>query len=172
MSAAISSTTRRAAAPACAALMAALVLASCQDSAPPAGARHAQGGESKGFFAWLTEQGSASGAQVAPAGLNRIVPEGDAARGRAIVASGLHGCGACHHIPGIASARGVVGPSLAGIARRSFVAGVLPHQPSELVAFLQDPPALIPWTGMPNVGLSRADAFHVAAFLYTLEGRP
>ena len=164
--------TRRAALPAGAALMAALALASCQDSAPSAGPGRAQGGESKGFIAWLTEQGSPSGAQVAPAGRSRIVPEGDAARGRAIVESRVHGCGACHHIPGIASARGVMGPSLAGMASRSFVAGVLPHQPTQLVAFLQDPPALIPWTGMPNVGLSRADASHVAAFLYTLEGRP
>lgn len=172
MGAAVSSTTRRGPLPACAALAAALALASCQDSAPPAGPRHAGNGESKGFIAWLAEQGSPSGAQVTPAGRSRIVPEGDAARGRAILESRVHGCGACHHIPGVASARGVMGPSLAGMARRSFVAGVLPHQPAQLVAFLQDPPALIPWTGMPNVGLSRADASHVAAFLYTLEERP
>ena len=38
-----------------------------------------------------------------------------------------------------------------------------------LVAFLQNPPALLPGTGMPDVGLSAEEARHVAAYLYALE---
>jgi cytochrome c len=38
-----------------------------------------------------------------------------------------------------------------------------------LVAFLQDPPALVPQTGMPNVGLTLEQARHIAAYLYSLE---
>jgi cytochrome c1 len=37
------------------------------------------------------------------------------------------------------------------------------------VAFLQDPPALVPNTGMPNVGLTLEEARDIAAFLATLE---
>lgn len=94
---------------------------------------------------------------------------GEAARGRAIVASGVHGCTACHAIPGIRGPRGVVGPSLDGLARRSFLAGQLPNNTEVLVAFLRNPAALVPQTGMPDVGLSDQEARDIAAFLFTLE---
>jgi cytochrome c1 len=38
-----------------------------------------------------------------------------------------------------------------------------------LVAFLRDPAALAPRTGMPDVGLSDQQARDIAAFLLTLE---
>jgi cytochrome c2 len=98
------------------------------------------------------------------------VPEGDPIRGRAIVASGAHGCTGCHAIPGIRGHGGVVGPPLGGMAHRSFIAGQLPNTPNVLVEFLQDPPALVPRTGMPDVRVSLEDARHIAAYLYTLEG--
>jgi cytochrome c553 len=94
-------------------------------------------------------------------------PKGDAARGRAIIASGTHGCAACHTIPGIRWPQGVVGPPLDKFAQRAFIAGELPNKPDVLVAFLQDPPRLVPKTGMPNVGLSAEEARHIAAFLYS-----
>jgi cytochrome c2 len=97
------------------------------------------------------------------------VRDGDSERGRAIIASGAHGCTACHTIPGVQAPRGVVGPPLAGMARRAFIAGQLPNEPDVLVAFLQDPPALVPKTGMPDVRVSLEEARHIAAFLYTLE---
>lgn len=97
------------------------------------------------------------------------VRDGDPARGRVIIASGVHGCAACHSIPGIRAPRGVVGPPLGGMARRGFIAGQLPNTPDVLVAFLQNPPALVPATGMPDVRVSLEEARHIAAFLYTLE---
>jgi cytochrome c553/cytochrome c2 len=93
---------------------------------------------------------------------------GDPARGRAILASGIHGCAACHTIPGIRSPKGIVGPPLGGVRARGFIAGQLPNRPDVLVAFLQNPPALVPQTGMPNVGLTREQARHIAAYLYSL----
>ena len=90
----------------------------------------------------------------------------DAARGRSLIASGAYGCAACHAIPGIRSPRGIVGPDLIGLARRPFIAGQLPNTSDVLVAFLQNPPALVPSTGMPNVGLSLEDARFIAAYLY------
>jgi cytochrome c2 len=57
------------------------------------------------------------------------------------------------------------------MAARAFVAGELPNTPATLVAFLQDPPALVPATGMPDVRLGLDDARDIAAYLYTLESR-
>ena len=100
---------------------------------------------------------------------DKVVENGDPARGRAIVASGVHGCTTCHAIPGMRGVRGVVGPPLSGLARRGFIAGQLPNVPGVLIAFLENPPALVPNTGMPNVGLTPEEARHIAAYLYSLE---
>ncbi len=62
----------------------------------------------------------------------------------------------------------MVGPSLGGMARRGFIAGQLPNRTDVLVAFMLDPPALVPRTGMPSTGLTREEALHIAAYLYTL----
>jgi cytochrome c2 len=106
---------------------------------------------------------------AAPAAEATRVPDGDASRGLAIIAGGAYGCTACHAVPGVAAPRGIVGPPLSGMARRAFIAGQLPNDPETLVAFLQDPPALVPKTGMPDVRVSLDDARHIAAYLYTLE---
>lgn len=100
---------------------------------------------------------------------SKRVEGGDAARGFTLVSSGAYGCAACHVIPGIRTPRGVAGPALGGMAQRGFIAGQLPNKPGVLVAFLQNPPALVPATGMPNVGLTTEQAKHIAAYLYTLK---
>jgi cytochrome c2 len=105
----------------------------------------------------------------APSYDDKFVAGGDPARGQAILASGTYGCAACHAIPGVDTVKGVVGPPLAGMARRGSVAGQLPNRPGVLVAFLQNPPALVPETGMPDVGLTTEQARHIAAYLYTLD---
>jgi mono/diheme cytochrome c family protein len=113
---------------------------------------------------------TAAGCDLAPKPLNtRRVEDGDPARGLALVAGGSYGCAACHAIPDVRFPKGNVGPPLAGMAGRSLIAGHLPNKPGVLVAFLQDPPALAPQTGMPNVGLSIGQARDIAAYLYTLE---
>jgi cytochrome c2 len=122
-----------------------------------------------GFLAVVCIGIAACDAFEAPSYNARVVEGGDPARGQAILASGTHGCPACHAIPGIDTARGVVGPPLAGMARRGSIAGQLPNRPGVLVAFLQNPPALVPETGMPDVGLTNEEARHIAAYLYTLE---
>jgi cytochrome c2 len=94
---------------------------------------------------------------------------GNAARGRTLLASGAHGCAGCHDIPGVRASRGIVGPPLVGFAGRSFIAGELPNKPDVLIAFLQNPPALVTRTGMPDTRLSLPEARDIAAYLYTLE---
>jgi cytochrome c2 len=90
----------------------------------------------------------------------------DAERGHALIAS--YGCGLCHAIDGVRGADGTVGPPLDDFAQRSLVAGIVPNTPAQLVAWLVDPPAIAPETGMPNMGISGPEARDMAAYLYTL----
>lgn len=94
------------------------------------------------------------------------VAGGDATRGIALMAQ--YQCGACHAIPGVQAAAGEVGPSLEKFGRRSYIAGHLPNMPDRLVAWIIDPPAMVPGTRMPAMGVSENDARHIAAALYTL----
>jgi len=91
---------------------------------------------------------------------------GDPAAGARVIARVK--CGVCHEIPGIPGAHGVVGPPLTGFARRSYIAGVLPNDPTRLVPWILDAPSLVPETLMPAQPLARREAQDAAAFLYTL----
>ena len=89
---------------------------------------------------------------------------GNPARGAILV--GRYSCGACHEMPGIEGADGLVGPPLGTFARRTMIAGVLPNTPGNLVRWLRSPQAVVPGNAMPDVGLSDAQARDVAAYLY------
>jgi cytochrome c len=91
---------------------------------------------------------------------------GDPARGHDMMRK--YGCAACHMIPGVAGAHGLVGPPLAGIASRAFIAGRLPNAPENMRRWLENPKAVDSMTAMPNVGVTPQDARHIAAYLYTL----
>jgi cytochrome c2 len=91
---------------------------------------------------------------------------GDPARGS--VAIRHYGCGACHTIPGIEGARGTVGPTLAGISGRSYIAGVLVNSPANLVRWIRHPQQVDSLTAMPEMGVSEADARDIASYLYTI----
>jgi len=80
-----------------------------------------------------------------------------------------HGCGNCHIIPGIPGANGVDAPSLAAIARRSYLAGRLPNVPENLVKWIRFPREINKNTTMPTVGLSEQDSYDVGAYLRTLK---
>jgi cytochrome c len=80
-----------------------------------------------------------------------------------------HGCVACHVIPGVPGPRSDVGPPLDRMARRAYIAGVVPNLPSEMIRWLVDPPQVAPLTAMPAMGISELEARDIAAFLYTLD---
>jgi mono/diheme cytochrome c family protein len=92
---------------------------------------------------------------------------GDPQVGRALIAES--GCVACHRVPGLRAADGDVGPDLEGFARQPLVGGVLPLSQDTLIAWLLDPPSIAPRTDMPDLGLSREQAAHIAAYLLTLD---
>ncbi len=79
-----------------------------------------------------------------------------------------YGCGSCHSIPGVPGANALVGPPLAGIASRAYVAGVLPNTPENMVRWIQHPREVDSKTAMPDVGVSDIDARDIASYLYTL----
>jgi cytochrome c len=90
---------------------------------------------------------------------------GDAHRGADVVRT--YRCGSCHDIPGVRGADGTVGPPLANLLRRGFIAGELPNTPENLVRWIKNPPAVRPNTAMPMLGLSEQQARDVAAYLYS-----
>jgi cytochrome c len=81
------------------------------------------------------------------------------------------GCGACHNIPGVPGANGVIGPNLAGVASRPTVAGgAVPNNgPDDLKRWIIDPPAEKPGTSMPKLGFTDDEATKIVAYLETLK---
>jgi cytochrome c2 len=103
------------------------------------------------------------GCRDAPQGAPDAVAAGDAARGRVLLEA--RGCGACHTIPGVRRAEGLVGPSLAGLATRSYIGGSVENTPERLVLWIQNPRRLAPRTAMPALGIPEDEARDMAAYL-------
>ena len=78
-------------------------------------------------------------------------------------------CGSCHAIPGVAAARGPLGPSLQAFGKRSYIAGRVPNSADALAQWLVAPATLVPDTTMPSMGVSPQEARHMAAYLGQLE---
>lgn len=89
---------------------------------------------------------------------------GDARAGRAAIER--FDCGVCHTIPGVRGARGLVAPPLELYRRRVYIAGKFPNTPEMLARWIQDPPALVPATAMPALGVSDLEARDIAAYLF------
>jgi len=94
------------------------------------------------------------------------VPGGDAQRGAAIVQR--VGCGACHAIPDLRFPRGLVGPPLGRMGRRTTIAGVLANTPDNMVRWIQSPQSIKPGDAMPDMGLDAQQARDVAAYVEAL----
>lgn len=91
---------------------------------------------------------------------------GDEMAGRQAIS--LHGCGACHEIPGLPQARGQVGPSLDKVAVRAFIGGGLANTPQAMTGFVARPEHVQPQGGMPDMPVTPTEARDIAAYLYTL----
>lgn len=96
-----------------------------------------------------------------------LLTGGDPERGRHAIRT--YGCGSCHSIPGVRGANSLVGPPLAGIAQRAYIAGVLPNTPANMVAWIERPQNIDPRTAMPNLGVSARDARDIAGYLYSIK---
>lgn len=92
---------------------------------------------------------------------------GDPARGRALMAQ--YGCVACHKIPGLRATDGRVGPPLAGMARRHYIAGRLPNTPENLARWILNPKSVDQQTIMPVTGVDRGQTLDIVAYLSILK---
>lgn len=99
-------------------------------------------------------------------GTYRVRMNGDPHRGKDLIRS--YSCGACHTIPGIYTANGLVGPPLMYFGRRAIIAGHLPNSPDNLVRWIRSPKGVDPGTAMPELGIDNNQAEDIAAYLYTL----
>jgi cytochrome c2 len=90
---------------------------------------------------------------------------GDPRRGPAVALQ--HGCAGCHAIPGLRGPGGRVGPPLADVGARLYLAGRLANTPENLIRWIENPRAVDPQTAMPTTGISKREARDMAAFLLT-----
>jgi len=86
-----------------------------------------------------------------------------------IAAVSHYGCGSCHSIPRVSGANGQVGPSLASIGNRRYIAGELPNTPENMIRWIQHPQAVNEKTAMPELGVTEQDARNITALLTSLK---
>lgn len=91
----------------------------------------------------------------------------DAKRGKKALQQ--YACVTCHEIPGVVGSNSPVGPSLAHLAKRTFIAGVLPNTPDNMARWISGPQEVKPGNAMPDLGVRVRDAKDIAAFLGTLD---
>jgi cytochrome c2 len=99
----------------------------------------------------------------------RITDGGNPKAGREAIRA--YGCNACHTISGVPGARALVGPSLDGIADRSYLAGELPNTPANMMRWIEHPREVEPHTLMPEMNVTEEDSRNIAAYLYLLHSR-
>jgi cytochrome c2 len=92
-----------------------------------------------------------------------VVTGGNPERGKAAMQK--YGCLSCHVIDGLSS-QALVGPPLTRMAGRSYLAGNLPNNASNMIRWIQKPREIRPGTAMPDVGVADQDARDIAAYLY------
>jgi cytochrome c oxidase subunit 2 len=110
------------------------------------------------FQAWVTR--TSKPAVVADANL--------AEKGADLVATS--GCAGCHTISGIAAAQGKVGPNLSHVGSRTTIAaGIMANTDENPTHWLQNPQAVKPGSGMPNLNLRPQDVDTLVDYLHSLK---
>lgn len=111
--------------------------------------------------------GLAASCSSGPSAPPATVTAGDSQRGLAAIER--HGCASCHSIPGVQRAESsFVGPPLTKYAQRSYIAGVLENNETNLKRWIMNPKAVNPRTAMPDLGVSEIEARDITAYLYSL----
>ena len=78
-------------------------------------------------------------------------------------------CESCHMIRGTAASYGTVGPDLTHVATRSSLAALtITNTPAALEQWIVNPQSIKPGTRMPDLGISRAQASEIVAYLDSL----
>jgi cytochrome c2 len=117
----------------------------------------------------LALAGCEGGGSLSAQQASQLTGGGDVDRGGSALRR--FGCGACHVVPGIPGADGQVGPPLAGIGGRAYIAGVLTNTPDHMIRWIVNPRGVDSLTAMPNLGVTEAEARDMAAYLYSKRGK-
>ena len=76
------------------------------------------------------------------------------------------GCIACHSMVAANAPKGMVGPNLANVGARSYIAaGTLKNTDENLARWIRDPQGIKKGVLMPNLGLTESEAVALAAYL-------
>lgn len=76
------------------------------------------------------------------------------------------GCVACHSLVAVDAPKGMIGPNLANVGARSYIAaGTLKNTDENLAHWIRDPQGIKKGVLMPNLGVSETDAKALVAFL-------
>ena len=107
---------------------------------------------------------ASEGASIQQPGQQRGAGDAQYAAGEKLFAS--KGCVACHSLQAVDAPKGMVGPNLANVGARSYIAaGTLKNTDANLARWIRDPQGIKKGVLMPNLGLTEADAQALAAFL-------
>lgn len=110
---------------------------------------------------------SSSAARSADDGQAHGVPRApDSRRGQSAIQQ--YGCPTCHEIPGIVGAVAPVGPPLAHMASRPYIAGLLTNNAENMARWIRSPQQVHRDSAMPDLGVTESDARDIAAYLSTL----
>jgi mono/diheme cytochrome c family protein len=111
----------------------------------------------------------ASTLESAPMPQRAVEPAHGPSAERGKTALSQYACASCHEIPGVVGAKNPVGPPLGGIARRTYLGGVLPNTAQNMQRWIRSPQSVDTASAMPDLGVSERDARDIAAFLETLK---
>jgi cytochrome c oxidase subunit 2 len=76
------------------------------------------------------------------------------------------GCVACHSLQAVNAPKGMVGPNLANVGARSYIAaGTLKNTDENLTHWIRDPQGIKKGVLMPNLGINETEAKALVAFL-------
>jgi cytochrome c oxidase subunit 2 len=76
------------------------------------------------------------------------------------------GCVACHALYAVNAPKGMIGPNLANVGARSYIAaGTLKNTDENMARWIQNPQAIKKGVLMPNLGVTEPDAQALVAFL-------
>ena len=100
-----------------------------------------------------------------PAGATaRQAPDAGYAEGEKLFTA--KGCIACHSLVAVNAPKGMVGPNLANVGARSYIAaGTLKNTDENMAHWIRDPQGIKKGVLMPNLGVTEAEAKALAAYL-------
>ena len=131
---------------------------------PPAGAKPAAGSKPAASSSPGAVQTASAGATVQQPGAAQKPQGSEYATGEQLFMT--KGCVGCHSLQAVNAPKGMVGPNLANVGARSYIAaGTLKNTDENLARWIRNPQAIKKGVLMPNLGVSEPESRALAAYL-------